>query len=439
MKKQFKIALCGVLALIAIVISIVSVAIVLSNGSKDSTPTPAPTIQASPSENTTMFPSISPSETPTVDPSISPSETLMALPIQSVAAGWQHSCAVDKLSALWCWGRNTLGQLGLGYTSLRNAAPTKVTSLANGVSLVAAGGSHTCIVDKLSALWCWGRNNYGQLGLGDTSNRKTPTKVISLSNEISQVAAGAFHTCAIDILSTLWCWGYNFRGQLGLPDLSDRNTPTKVTSLSNEISQVATGGYHTCIVDKLSALWCWGYNPDGQLGLGNTSDRNIPTQVISLANGISHVAAGASHTCAIDNISTLWCWGSNGNGQLGLGDTSDRNTPTKVISLSNEVSQVGLGGFHTCAIDILSTLWCWGWNGYGELGLGDNSNRNIPTKVISLSNEVSQVATGGSRSFAIDNDNFWSWGRNDYGQLGLNDTSHRNIPTLLLLAFELTQ
>jgi len=194
----------------------------------------------------------------------------------------------------------------------------------------------------------------------------------------SSVSCGTYHTIARKTDGTLWAWGYNWNGQLGLGDTTDRNTPTKVGTDTNWAS-VSCGAQHTLAIKTDGTLWAWGYNWNGQLGLGDTTERNTPTKVGTETNW-SSVSCGVYHTLARKTDGTLWAWGANGDGQLGLGDTTDRYTPTKVGTDTNW-SSVSCGVWHTIARKTDGTLWAWGANGNGQLGLGDNTSRNTPTQV----------------------------------------------------------
>ena len=182
-------------------------------------------------------------------------------------------------------------------------------------------------------LYAWGGNGNGQLGLGDTTNRSSPTQVGSLTNWIS-VAAGSYHSLAVKTDGTLWSWGWNSSGQLGLGDVTQRNSPVQVGALTNW--KFVTGGDEFSLAIKTDGtLWSWGSGSSGQLGLGNTTAYySSPKQVGALTNW-SSVVAGGYHSLAIKTDGTLWSWGLNASGQLGLGDTTGRSSPTQVGALTD--------------------------------------------------------------------------------------------------------
>ena len=298
----------------------------------------------------------------------------------SVAAGSSHTLAVKTDGTLWAWGLNDFGQLGLGDPNDNRIVPTQVGTGTNWAS-VAAGYSHTLAVKTDGTLWAWGTNGFGELGDGGPSNRNVPTQVGEGTNWAS-VAAGGSHTLAVKTDGTLWAWGLNDFGQLGLGASRDnRNVPTQVGAATNW-AFAAAGYYHTLAVKTDGTLWAWGYNVFGQLGLGNFDEANVPTQAGEGTNWAS-VAAGYLHSLAVKTDGTLWAWGLNNYGQLGLGDPNDnRIVPTQVGEGTNWAS-VAAGTVHTLAVKTDGTLWAWGYNSYGQLGLGPSGsgNKNVPTQV----------------------------------------------------------
>lgn len=394
---------------------------------------------------------------------------------RSLALGEHHSMALMADGTVWSWGYNWYGQLGLGDTTDRSI-PTQVTSLTGARSIV-VGESHSMAILADGTVWAWGYNGFGQLGLGDTTNRTAPTQVTGLTGARS-LALGEIHSAALKADGTVWTWGRNYLGQLGLGDTTDRSTPTQVTGMTGARS-LTVGGRHAMVIMGDGTVWTWGYNGYGQLGLGDTTTRTSPTQVTALtgARALSH---GWAHSMAIMADGTVWAWGSNGSGRLGLGDTTSRSVPTQVTTLTgartlslgfaystaitadgtasawgdNTSGQLGVGdttartsptqtlfecgcGFvkvyagnnYTMAIKVDGTVWAWGDNFEGSLGLGDITQRRIPTQVTALTG-ARQLALGGGHSMAIKSDGtVWAWGNNYYGQLGLGDTTDRTSPT----------
>ncbi|MFA5795145.1 MAG: fibronectin type III domain-containing protein [Candidatus Brocadiia bacterium] len=339
-----------------------------------------------------------------------------------VEAGWKHSIGIKNDDSLISWGDNNNGQLGTGDTNDKISPTQSVSSGENG-GKVACGGNHTLAIKIDNSLWGWGYNGYGELGLSDNSSRSLPAKV-GIDANWRQVSGGEEQTLAIKIDGTLWSCGSNPYGQLGLGDNTSRNSLTRVGTDTNW-KQVSGGGWHTLAIKADGTLWAWGQNASGQLGLGNSINRNFPIQVGTDTNW-KDVACAWQHTLAIKVDGTLWAWGSNNYGQLGLGDNTGRNSPVRVGTDTNW-KQVSGGEYHTLAIKTDGTLWAWGSNNYGQLGLGDNTNRNSPVRVGTDINW--KQVSGGTNTLAVKTDSsLWAWGSNNCGQLGLGDNTNRNSP-----------
>jgi len=348
-------------------------------------------------------------------------ETVLLGEWSSVSCGWYSTLAIKTDGTLWAWGLNSEGQLGLGDTTNRNT-PTQVGTDNNWASVSSGGNYYTLAIKTDGTLWAWGNGDHGQLGLGDTNDRHTPTQV-GADNDWGLVFCGGEHTLAIKIDETLWAWGWNTYGQLGLGDTTNRNTPTRV---SGYWISASGGNSHTLAMNSDGMLYTWGHNNQGQLGLGHTTDMYTPTQVGTDSNW-SSISCGWVHTLAMDINGMLWAWGRNAEGQLGLGDTIEKNIPTQVGTDSNW-SSISCGLLHTLAVKSDRTLWTWGYNYFGQLGLGDTTDRHTPTQVGIDSNWSS--VSGYSHTMAIKTDGtLWAWGYNFAGQLGLGDTTNRNIPT----------
>lgn len=327
-------------------------------------------------------------------------------------------CALAEGGRLWCWGAsNEHGQLGTGDLEPR-LLPARVgtTSWAK----VVGGSLHVCAIDAARQLHCWGSNESGQLGIapGDRADRLAPTRV-GIDAAWVEVALGDYHTCGRQSDQTLWCWGANHDGRLGLGDHGDpRDTPQAVAGSS--WAQVALG-IHTCARRTDDTLWCWGYNRVGELGLGDTVDRHEPTQI---DGAWSEVAAGQLHTCALRREDgSLWCWGDNTWGQLGLGDGDPRSTPTRV---GTEVgwSGLALGESSSCARRGAS-LYCWGSNANANLGLGDFEQRNVPVRV-DPDASWTDVAADWFHTCGLQTDgSLWCWG--NFERVGLGPRAEHQI------------
>ena len=298
---------------------------------------------------------------------------------------------------------------------------------------ISAGSSHAIGLKADMTLWVWGYNYYGQLGLGDTVSRITP----SILNESDWflIAGGASHTLALKSDSTIWGWGYNYYGRLGTNDTTQRNTPTQEFTSASDWSVIAAGGSHSSAIKMNATLWSWGYNYYGQLGINNTTQRTTPAQEYTNASDWCMVVAGYYHTIALKTNKTLWGWGYNNTGQLGTADTNQRISPTPVFGSDSDWSLIATGGnnsySHTIALKINNTLWSWGHNSQGQLGLGDSgyATKRITPAQIGLDSDWSKITGGENYSIAIKaNGTLWAWGYNSNGQLGLGDNTDRNTP-----------
>ncbi len=343
----------------------------------------------------------------------------------------RHTCGLHRTEgSVWCWGRNNYGQLGNGQkdTSFK---PVRVSGLKK-IQAVAAGGRHSCALDQGGTVWCWGKNAKGQLGDGSVKDQSRPVKVAGLSG-IQAIDAGNDHTCALAASGRLWCWGDNRTGQLGVPAGGQHTKPIRVEGVQ-KVQSLSLGGFHTCAVTTAGALWCWGKNDVGQLGVGDTKTRSVPTRV-SGATAVAHVTAGGAHSCALNRKGSLWCWGNNASGQLGDGTSRLRFGPVKVKGIAS-VAQVSAGGGylggHTCAVTQDGSAWCWGNNLSGQLGHSQPADTHQhPTRLESVTN-VTAIEASGRHSCALNRSGeVRCWGRNTDGQLGDGTSTDRPKPTKL--------
>ncbi|MBI2061726.1 MAG: hypothetical protein HYT87_18450, partial [Nitrospirae bacterium] len=338
-----------------------------------------------------------------------------------------HTCALISDGTVKCWGYNVDGQLGDGTTTNR-LTPTAVSSLSSSLA-VAGGGNHACALLSDGTVQCWGKNQYGQLGDGTTTNRTTPVAVSTLSAAVAVAGGSSGHTCSLLSDGTVKCWGRNLYGQLGDGYSTDRQTPVTVTSLSGGLT-LAGGLDHTCALLSDGTVKCWGRNQVYQLGDGTTANRLTPTAVSSLS-GVVAVAAGSQHTCSLLSDGTAKCWGWNTNGQLGDGTATNRPTPTSVSSLSGVIAIAGGGNAsysHTCALKSDGTGWCWGFNNFGQLGDGTTASKTTPIAVSTLAGGVVLTVGSGSTCAVLSDGSARCWGGNGQGQLGDGTTTTRTTP-----------
>ncbi|HEX8821217.1 MAG TPA: RTX toxin [Archangium sp.] len=261
-----------------------------------------------------------------------------------LTAGIHHTCAVLTTGKVRCWGYNINGQLGYGHTD--KVGDTEAVWTAGDVDVgglvkdVAAGGYHTCAVLTTGKVRCWGYNAHGQLGHGNTTwigDDEDPSSVgeVDVGGPVKQLSTGSYHTCALLETGTVRCWGYNWHGQLGYPGhgtIGDDETPASVgdVSVGDTVLQVVAsksdiwGRSHSCALLSTGGVKCWGYNNEGQLGYGNTTQLSQPSASTVDLGGTSAyaISVGWAHTCALLITGKARCWGYNGNGELGYGHTS---------------------------------------------------------------------------------------------------------------------
>ncbi len=329
-----------------------------------------------------------------------------------VSSSGSHTVALKSDGTVWAWGSNRYGQLGDGSTT-DSPTPVQVSGLT-GVTAVAAGGVHTAALKSDGTVWVCGSNVYGQLGDGTTNQSATPVRVLGLTG-VTAISAGGYHTVALKGDHTVWTWGYNGSGQLGIPfATTQRTTPIQVSGLT-DITGIATGLYHTVAMLSDGTVYAWGYNDQGELGNGSTSNSAAPVQVSGLT-GVTAIAAGGYHTLALKG-GTVQAWGWNVYGQLGDGITTQRTIPVQVLGLTG-VTAIGAGGYHSVALKGDGTAWAWGSNSKDQLGDGTNTQRNTPVQVANFTGGVN-VTAGWEHSLALKFDGtVRAWGVNDHGQLG---------------------
>ncbi len=333
---------------------------------------------------------------------------------QRIATGGYFTCAIVDSGSVRCWGRNTFGELGDG-SDVNREIPTAVLGIGETAISIVAGYYHACVLTASGGVKCWGYNARGQLGNGTTVSSSTPVDVLGLSSGVIGITAGYMHTCALTT-AELFCWGANYAGQLGDVSTIDRHVPTHVL---NGAVDVAAGRSHTCVVTMFGSVLCSGSGYRGQLGNGNGTSSVYLVEVAGLQAGVSKVAAGDNHACAlIAATGALKCWGANDHGELGDATTVDRLEPVDVSTMDSGVSEVRAGGLHTCAIQN-NAMKCWGYNNTGRLGNGDRADSPTPVNVTGMSSGVLGIAAGGTQTCAWHGaDSFSCWGNNIHGQIG---------------------
>ncbi len=352
---------------------------------------------------------------------------------------------------LRCWGDNPYGQLGDG-SFINRDRPLRVYVL-DYVSAVTLGRRHSCVLLSSDEMQCWGNNSHGQLGDGSRIHSAHPVAVKATTaanlSGIRAIAAGGLHTCALLSSDEVRCWGNNNYGQLGDASFSSSALPVAVQAANgNEnlrgVSALASGNQHSCALLGSGEVRCWGSNLSGQLGNADKTSSNQPVAVPGL-HEVSAIAAGLLHTCALLGSGEVRCWGSNISGQLGDGSDANSALPVAVQAVDGTenlrgVHAIAAGGFHTCASLSSGDALCWGSNISGQLGDGSYSSKSRPVAVSGLA-DVSAITAGLHHTCALLADETAScWGDDDLSQLGDgNKRSNRNVPVKVVGLERITQ
>lgn len=326
-----------------------------------------------------------------------------------VSAGAQHGCLVRAGGELRCWGSDEHGQLGTGAAGTVATSPVVV---ATGTTWrqVSAGGGSTCGVRTDRTLWCWGLNHKGQLGIGTTADKAVPTRV-GTATDWDTVSVDWFHACATTTAGRAFCWGDNSAGQVGDGTETRRLVPTPVAGTAGWRS-VQAGGWHTCGVRQDGTAACWGRNDFGELGTGTTRKALVPAAVAG--RDWRSIAVSWAGSCGLRTTGAVACWGRGDQGQVGDGARSHRSTPRTVAVPA--ASAVSVGDAHACALDRSGIAWCWGTSDRGALGAGRTTAAVTPVstgrRLASL--DAGWMSTCGTTSAGA----LTCWGENSAGQLG---------------------
>ncbi|KAL1326783.1 hypothetical protein AAHE18_13G253000 [Arachis hypogaea] len=306
------------------------------------------------------------------------------------------------------------------------------------VLLISAGASHSVALLSGNVVCSWGRGEDGQLGHGDTDDRLLPTKVSALEGQdIVAITCGADHTVAHSVSGKgVYSWGWGDFGRLGHGDHSDLLIPHPITALHGlKVKQIACGDSHCLALTTEGEVLSWGRNQNGQLGLGTANDSLVPQKVQEFqGEKMIMVACGWRHTICVSCSGAVYTTGWSKYGQLGHGDFEDCLVPCRIQALNKMfISQVSGGWRHTMALTSNGLLFGWGWNKFGQVGVGHNFDCCCPMQVkFPQEQKVSEVACGWRHTMAVtQSGNLYSWGRGANGQLGHGETIDRNCPMII--------
>ena len=334
---------------------------------------------------------------------------------KQISAGGDHVCGIASNDWAYCWGGNWAGQLGDG-TSNDSSTPVAVSQgvipIGATIKQISAGAGHTCVIASNDLAYCWGNNGVGQLGDGTTNYSSTPVAVsqgiIPTGATIKQISASFDYTCAIAGDDWAYCWGSDVLGSV-VVSAAPMAVGQGAIPNSIGIKSISTGGVHACIIASNDLAYCWGDNQSGQLGNNTFNDANVPVAVTGALSGVAvkqittnfDFSGDTNSTCVIAVAGQAYCWGSNGYGQLGLGTVgASQPTPQAVTGVLSGVvtKQISAGFLSVCAIaDNNSQVYCWGNNWFGQLGDGTFDDSPIPVAVAGALSGVAvkQISSGG--------------------------------------------
>ena len=321
-----------------------------------------------------------------------------------IIGGFGYVCAVALDGRVYCWGSNSNGKIGSGNTSSALVpSAVKISGALVGKVIKqiepSSAGNHSCVIASDDKAYCWGHNGFGQLGNNNTVNSLTPVAVdtagVLASKTIKQIASGGISSCVIASDDKAYCWGSNNFGQLGNGNLKTSSTPTPVSTTGvlagKTIKQITAGNSYFCVIASDDKAYCWGGGRRGALGNGSTLSLVISTPTPVSTTGvlagktIKQITAGTEFTCAIASDDKAYCWGSNSSGQLGNNSTINSGVPVAVntsgVLAGKTIKQISAGSSHTCAIASDDKAYCWGSNSSGELGNNSTINSGVPTHV----------------------------------------------------------
>jgi alpha-tubulin suppressor-like RCC1 family protein len=350
-------------------------------------------------------------------------------PVQ-VVTGYVHTCALAPSGQSYCWGYNSNGQLG-DSTATSRSIPVAVQQGGVTFTSITAGGWHTCGLTSAGAAYCWGSNWASQLGDSTATSRSIPVAVQQGGMTFTSITAGDRDTCGLTPSGQSYCWGYNNEGELGDSTATSRSIPVAVQQGGVTFTSIIAGNVHTCGLTGAGQAWCWGYNAYGQLGDTTTTDRHTPVAVQQGGVTFASITTGAWHTCGLTSAGAAYCWGYNGNGQLGDNTTTQSLTPVAVQQGGVTFTSITGGFDHTCGLTSAGAAYCWGYNVYGQLGDNTTADRHTPVAVGGGPSWAAVVSSGtASHTCAVklSSQLIYCWGLNSNGQLGDQTTTNRYSP-----------
>jgi alpha-tubulin suppressor-like RCC1 family protein len=363
-----------------------------------------------------------------------------------VAGGLYHGLALVPSGAVFAWGWDIAGQLCNASTN-GSDVPVKVRLLGGRkVTAVSAGFAHSLAVTSTGAVFACGKNDDGELGDGSTADSDVPVRVeLPAGTKVTAVAAGAGHNLAVTSTGGVLAWGLNDEGQLGNASTGSSDVPVNVSlPAGTTVTAVASGALHSLALTSTGAVLAWGYNADGELGDGSTTNSDVPVNVkLPAGTKVTAIAAGGYDSLALTSTGTVLAWGYNADGELGDGGTANSDVPVKVklpggtkartIAAGGPLTGVGViiaGPGHGLALTSTGSVLAWGYNADGELGDGGTANSDLPVRVkLPAGTKVTAIAAGGLQSLAVTSrGTVLAWGGDNFGQLGDGSYEGSDVP-----------
>ncbi len=355
-----------------------------------------------------------------------------------ISSGGEHSCALETTGEAYCWGSNRNGQLGNGSTQVFSTTPVEVAG-GRKFTRITSGALHSCALTSQGDAYCWGNGDSGALGVGLLTQlcgtaecSRTPVQVIG-GHEFVSIEAGFNHTCAVTQANEAYCWGANSHGELGTGGYYEGSSLPELVMGSHQFIYISAGVDYTCAIATDHKAWCWGSGANDALGFiptadcpsdpsaGHCSAAPFAVQTLSV---FAEVAAGDRHACGLTSDGFAFCWGDNGYGQIGVPGAPRGHVPQAVtVAGGTKLSQLSTAGEHSCAITLGSAPFCWGRNTSGELGSGSEQVTSPTPIAVAGSRAFVKIAAGGnslsSHTCALTSaGHAYCWGSREMGQLG---------------------
>eukprot|EP00761_Pharyngomonas_kirbyi_P009679 gb/GECH01009697.1/.p1 GENE.gb/GECH01009697.1/~~gb/GECH01009697.1/.p1 ORF type:complete len:1087 (+),score=371.39 gb/GECH01009697.1/:1-3261(+) len=343
----------------------------------------------------------------------------------------------EAIGDAFAWGQGARGAIGDNDTKDQYQPKVIPDFLYLDVLDIACVNSSSAVLLTTKMLFTWGSNDGGKLGHGDTSDRLTPTLVKGLENvKIEQLSIGAKHMLAVDDRGSVWCWGNNKCGQLGIPDIQQSLEPQQISSLENIVT-VHCGLFHSAAITQCGQVFTWGQGSHGELGHGCQESSKYPNLVSEFnQQKVSKVALGMWHSLALTIDGNVYSWGEPTDGQLGNGDiTTSQNEPSLISKLADKnVVDIAAGGYHCACVTDDGKIYSWGNNIYGQLGIGEKETHSEPMLVSHLSHKDSAetIVCGANHCLVrCSSGKVYAWGAGTFGRLGIGLEEDQSQPYLI--------